>query len=80
MNGLLRLVLALVALALPPAVILADRSVTGFVIALVAVGALLVFFLLYAGVGALVWLAAGLAAFWRVLAAGARRPHAGAVA
>lgn len=80
MNALLRLVLALVALAVPPAVVLVDRSPVGFGIAAVALGALAVFFLLYAGVGALIWLTAGLAAFWRVLAKGMRRSYARAAA
>jgi hypothetical protein len=80
MNALLRLVLALVALAVPPAVLLVDRSVGGFAVVAAALAGLAVFFVLYAGVGALIWLAAGLVAFWRVLASGVRRSYTGAIA
>ena len=80
MNPLLRFVLAVVALIVPPAVVLVDRSPVAVGTVAVAVVALAVFFLLFAGVGAVLWLAAGLTAFWRVLSAGWRRSFDRAVA
>ncbi len=79
MNAPLRLGLAFVTLIAPPTVVLVDRSPLGWGVAFLALAALAIFFLLFAGVGALFWLAAGLIGFWRVVKAGTRRSFARAI-
>lgn len=55
-----RWLLAVLVLLIPPAILLAKRGVIQIAIAALSVVALLICFLLWAGVGALAWLALGL--------------------